>query len=76
MQNTNCTRFAYRRIIIQVSFPRRERGFHRAFFFCTAPLYFAKFTFSEIICFAKHPSPGLDILRRSAVSGGIVMPAM
>lgn len=58
MQNTNCTRFAYRRIIIQVGFPRRKRVFHRPFFFCTAPLYFAKFAFSEIICFAKHPLPG------------------
>ena len=37
------------------------------------PLYFAKFTFSEIICFAKRPSPGLAVLRRVVASGGIVM---
>lgn len=75
MQNTNCTRFAYRRIIMQGGFPRRKRVFHRPFFFCTAPLYFAKFAFSEIICFAKHPSPRLAVLRRAVVSGGIVMAA-
>ena len=76
MENTICTCLVYRRIIIQAGFPRRKRVFHRPFFFCTAPLYFAKFAFSEIICFAKHPSPRLDILCRvvvSGVSGGVVM---
>lgn len=75
MQNTNCTRFVYRCIIMRDGFPRCRRVFHRAFFFRTAPLYFAKFIFSEIICFAKHPSPGPDVLRRAAVSGGVVMAA-
>lgn len=75
MQNTICTRFAYRRIIMQGGFPRRWRVFHRAFPVPFAPLYFAKFTFSEIICFAKCPSPRPAVLRRAAVSGGIVMAA-
>lgn len=76
MQNTNCTRFVYHCIIMRDGFPRCRRVFHRAFFFRTAPLYFAKFIFSEIICFAKYPSPRLDILCRvvvSGVSGGVVM---
>lgn len=73
MQNTNCTRFVYHCIIMRDGFPRCRRVFHRAFFFRTAPLYFAKFIFSEIVCFAKHPSPGPDVLRRAAVSGGVVM---
>ena len=73
MQNTNCTRFVYRCIIMRDGFPRCRRVFHRPFSLCTAPLYFAKFIFSEIMCFAKHPSPGPDVLRRAAVSGGVVM---
>ena len=39
----------------------------------TPPLYFAKFTFSEIICFVKRLSPRSDILRRAVVFGGVVM---
>ena len=75
MQNTNSTRFVYRCIIMRNGFPRCRRVFLRAFFFRTAPLHFAKFAFSEIICFAKHPSPRLAVLRCAVVSGGIVMAA-
>ena len=73
MQNTNCTRFVYRCIIMRDGFPRCRRVFHRLFSLCTAPLYFAKFTFSEIVCFAKRPSPRPAVLRRAVVSGGNVM---
>lgn len=37
------------------------------------PLYFAKFIFSEIVCFAKTPPPGPNVFRRAAVSVSAVI---
>ena len=58
MENTICTCLVYRRIIIQVGFPRRKRVFHRPFSSVPLPCISLNLHLAKLYVSQNTPLPG------------------